>query len=181
VSNRKAVTGLESPHPLLERLPAILQDDPFMAPFTGALDTVLAPAMSAIDCLSAYLDPMLTPEDFLPWLAQWLGVTLDENWSIDKRRSLLAETARMCEWRGTSTGIAELIRLHLGVEAEVEDSGGTSWSAVPGSDPPGQWPPRLLVRVRVADTATVDPRRVESVVADAVPAHVAYTVEVVGS
>jgi phage tail-like protein len=36
------------------------------------LHEVLAPVVATIDCLGAYLDPALTPEDFLRWLGGWV-------------------------------------------------------------------------------------------------------------
>ena len=39
----------------------------------GALDEVLAPVLSTLDNLPAYLDVATTPDDLLPWLAAWLG------------------------------------------------------------------------------------------------------------
>ena len=56
------------------------QDDSFALGFTAALDEVLAPVFNSLDNLDSYLDPELSPEDFLDWLAGWLGLVLDEDW-----------------------------------------------------------------------------------------------------
>jgi hypothetical protein len=65
-----------------------------------------------------------------------------------------------------------------GGDVEVLDSGVSAWSDRPGAEVPGTGPPQAVVRVRVADPSTVDARRLRTAVLDAVPAHVAVTVEV---
>jgi hypothetical protein len=70
-----------------------------------------------------------------------------------------------------------LIRLYTGAEAELVDSGGTSWSATAGADPPGGAPPLLIVRVRAA--ADLDLDRLDKIVATAKPAHIPHRIEVV--
>jgi phage tail-like protein len=54
-------------------------------------DTVLAPVHAAIDDLDAYLDPALTPPDFLEWLGGWLGLVVDRRWPIRRRREFVAK------------------------------------------------------------------------------------------
>ena len=69
MSTRGLVAGLDAAHPLGWLLPAMYQEDEFAQRFTGALDTVLAPLVTALDNLDAYVDPALAPPDFLEWLA----------------------------------------------------------------------------------------------------------------
>jgi phage tail-like protein len=181
---RGLIPGLVSPHPLGLSLPALYQEDEFTQRFMAALDDVLAPVPMTIDNFSAYLDPLITPVDFLPWLAGWVGLELDENWSEEQQRRLVAEAAVLYQWRGTRRGLVELIHHYLGVEEaaiEVTDSGGAVWSVAPGTPPPGSAQPALVVRVRVADPGSIDRARLERLVATAKPAHVAHEVEVVAA
>jgi phage tail-like protein len=175
---RGLIEGLESPHPLGQALPALYQEDEFTQRFTAALDEVLAPIFCTLDNLEAYFDPRLAPGDFVAWLAGWVGLTLDEHWPVDRQRALIAQAGELYRWRGTARGLAAHIALYTGTEPEVVDSGGCEWSATPGSTIPGTAEPRLTVRVRVPDPATVDQRRIEAIVAAAKPAHVLHEIEV---
>lgn len=59
-------------------------------------------------------------------LADWLGTRLDERWSADKRRRMVAAAHRLHEMRGTATGLAELLSLRLDAPVEVFEPDGTS-------------------------------------------------------
>jgi hypothetical protein len=65
-----------------------------------------------------------------------------------------------------------------GVEPELTESGGAAWSTESGAPLPGIPAATLHVRLRVPDPGAVDVRRLEAVVAGAVPAHVTCRVEV---
>jgi phage tail-like protein len=60
---------MPSPYPLIEYLPAVFAEDRFLVRWTAAMDDVLAPIVNIIDCLPAYVDPRLAPEDFAGWPA----------------------------------------------------------------------------------------------------------------
>ncbi|MDP8969725.1 MAG: phage tail protein [Actinomycetota bacterium] len=175
---RGRIPGLDSPHPMGLTLPTLYQRDDFAQRLVAALDEVLAPVFVTLDCLEAYFDAQLTPTDFLQWLAGWVGVALDENWSTAQQRALVADMVQLYGLRGTVRGLRELLATTTGAEVEVADSGGTTWSGVPGGALPGSPEPRLVVRVR---EGTADLQHVEQLVAQAKPAHVPHVVEEVGT
>jgi phage tail-like protein len=175
---RTSVTGVRSPHPIGERLPAVYLDDDFTQRFTAALDGVLAPVFTTLDCFAGYLDPRLAPEDFLDWLANWVALDLDEGWSPEQRRALIAKAVELHRWRGTRRGLAEHVRLLTGGEVEVTDSGGCTSADRPNAPLPGTGPAQVVVRVRVPSLESVDQRRLRAAVSDVVPAHVRITVDV---
>jgi phage tail-like protein len=178
---RGPIEGLDSPHPLVAALPGLFQEDDFAQRFTSALDAVLAPVFCTLDNLEAYFDPRLAPRDFVVWLAAWVGLTLDENWPVERQRALIADAAQLYRWQGTARGLAAHVALYTGAEPEVVDSGGCTWSATPGGSLPGTAEPRVTVRVRVPDPSTVDRRRIDAIVATAKPAHVIHEIEVLQS
>lgn len=177
-SERRAVPGLASPLPLGGRLPSIYADDDFACRLAGAFDEVLAPALSTLDCLDSYWDARLAPADFLDWLARWLAAEPPAWLPVERRRELVARAVGQHAVRGTVHGLAEQIRLVFGVEAEITDSGGASWSAVPGEPVTGPPEPWLTVRVQVADPASVPLVALRALVEANCPAHVPCTVEV---
>ena len=150
-----------------------------MVRFVSAFDDVYAPILGALDSLAAYFDPALAPEDFLAWLATWVGVDLDDEWDVDTRRRVIADAARLHRQRGTAAGIRAVLEQALGAEVTVADSGSCSWSGKPGTDPQGSTPPSVTVTVTVDDPKSVDVRRVEALLEDVCPAHVARHYSVV--
>ena len=176
---RGLVEGLDSPHPIGLRLPALYADDDFTQRFVSAFDAVLAPIFVTLDCLPAYFDPLLAPEDFLDWLADWVGLVVDESWTVERRREVVSHAVELHSWRGTRRGLAKHVRLVTGGEVEITESGATAWSARPQTRLPGSDRPALHVRVRVPDPAKVDTRRLDALIAGSKPAHLPHTVEVV--
>lgn len=171
---RGTIEGLESPHPMGVGLPALYQQDEFTQRFVAGFDDVLAPVFTTLDCIDAYVDARLAPADFLAWLAQWVGVTIDETWPESRQRDLVVRMVELYGRRGTVAGLRELVRITTGTEAEIVETGGVSWSAVPGGEPPGGSPPRLTVRV----DGPIDRKWMTALVCEATPAHVVVNVEV---
>jgi phage tail-like protein len=175
---RRTVDRLPSAHPIADVLPGVYLEDEFVRGLTRGLDTVLAPVFLTLDCLDAYIDPRVAPEDFLPWLGSWLGVSLDDSWPADRRRRVIATAAARHRDGGTRRGLQAYLEALTGGEVEVVDSGGTVWSDDPHVDPPGGGAPRLEVLVRVEDPSTVDTERLREAVRAARPAHLPFTVDV---
>lgn len=177
---RAIVPGLASPYSFGALLPAVYQEDEFAMRLMTAFDDVLAPCVSTIDNVERYFQPELAPPDFVEMLASWVGVELDETWSDQSRRALVAEAAALYQVRGTVAGLKRHVAIYAGVEPEIEESGGCAASQTSGGALPGSNRPFLLVRVRVADPDSVDTRRLSRLVASSKPAHLPHRVEVLG-
>lgn len=176
---RAAVAHLPSPHPIGPTLPGLYHNDDFAQRFVSAFDEQLAPVFACLDNLDAYLDPWLAPEDFVDWLAGWVGLVLDENWSLDRRRAVVARAVELYARRGTVSGLKDQIALFTGTTPEIVESGGVAWSTTPGSELPGSSDPQFTVRVRAEDASSIDVRRLEGIVAAAKPAHLVSKVELI--
>jgi phage tail-like protein len=174
---RGVVAGLETPHPLAAALPALYQDDELAQRFLSAFDDVFAPVLCTLDNIDAYFDPLLAPVDFLAWLGSWVGLTIDENWPPERERALVAEAARLFRWRGTVKGLAAHLALYLGTSPEIHETGGVSWSAIPGAPIPDA-AAHLTVIVRVPDPASVDMARIHAIIVASKPAHVTHELRV---
>jgi phage tail-like protein len=177
---RGAVPGLGTPYPIGTLMPAVYQEDPATMSWTAGLDDVLAPVISTLDCVGAYVDPMLAPADFLLWLADWFATALDENWPLRRQRSAVARSVALYRQSGTVAGLRALVELVTEAEVEVTDSGGVVWSQQPNTPPPGRDEVAVDVRVQAAPGAALDLRAIDELVAAAKPAHVAHRVEVWG-
>ena len=74
------------------------------------------------DKMTRQLSPFLVEEDYLPWLASWVGLTLDEGWSAEKKRSFLARSARLFTVRGTAQCLTEMLEAFTGVTPAIEEN-----------------------------------------------------------
>lgn len=175
---RAAIPELPSRYPIGAQLPSLYASDHFAQRFTSGLDVVLAPILSTLDNLAAYLDPYLAPEDFVSWLALWVAVDLDPDWPAPARRMAVAEAVSEHRWRGTARGLVERLRRFAGVHARVYDGGGVAWSTTPGSPLPGQASREVVVEVWPAGPDPVDEQWVATLVASACPIHLTSTVRV---
>ncbi|HEX4061760.1 MAG TPA: phage tail protein [Streptosporangiaceae bacterium] len=178
---RGGVEGLGTPYPLHTLMPALYQEDSFTLRLTLAVDQVLSPVISTIDCLEAYVDPMLAPDDFLQWLSSWFGERLDQEWPAARRRRFVAECVELFRTRGTVAGLRRQLELGTGGRVEIAESGGVSWSAKPGGELPGEDVPRLAVRITVEDASAVDEKAIAALIRAAKPAHVVHRLEVLSS
>ena len=173
--SRATIDDLPSTRPIASYLPAMLQADDFCVRFTQGLDPVLAPVLSTVDNLDAYLDPWLTPLDFLGWLAGWFGIELDATWAEERRRGLVANALELGRWRGTVAGLSLLVQLYTGEGVEIDDGGGVTASDDPDAPLPGRAARTVVVRATSGDG--VDTDRLARLVRDAVPAHLSVRCE----
>ncbi|MDP3083271.1 MAG: phage tail protein, partial [Rubrivivax sp.] len=92
-------------HDWLRRLPQLYSRDEAMR---SLLQRFLAPPAGLVDDLArqsdqrqALLKPRSAAAAALPWLANWIGLVLDERWSDAARRQFIAEAAWLFRLRGT--------------------------------------------------------------------------------
>ena len=178
---RGMVPKLPNPVPLVTRLPAILQEDDFLNRALPAFDDLIAPVYSTLDNLEAYVRPEYAPADFLEWLAGWVDVDLDEEWTEEQRRRIVADAAMLHRRLGTPGGIRDVLQLAAGPDAtvDVEESGGTSWSTDPGGPLPGSSEAVVVITITVPSGDPADlARRFERVTAGVVPAYLSTRLSV---
>lgn len=146
----------------LQYLPAIFQRKPapgeerslflgqFLLPFEKVIDS-FGEVLAVVD---RFFSPAFTPaQDFLPWLATWIALVLDEEWDEDKRRQLLGEAMELYQWRGTVYGMKRYLEIYTGLgpdDIDIRESRrpagmqigvtsriGFKTNAPPGAPPPG--------------------------------------------
>ncbi len=105
-------------------LPAVYREDEIQASF---LDRYLANAEgflskieSQIASAEAYFDTRTMPEEYLQWLASWLGAALNNEWSEQRKRLFIDHAELMFRWHGTRIGLQAAIKL---VIDECPDAG----------------------------------------------------------
>jgi phage tail-like protein len=99
----------------LRYLPAVYQQDPvsqeFLERFLSMFETVFSGLEATIERIPEIFDPELTPHEFLDWLAQWLDLGIEEEWSPSVKRRLITNASRLYQLKGTPTGLAEFIEV----------------------------------------------------------------------
>lgn len=175
---RSHVGGLESPYPIGPTLPAMFADDDFAQRFVAGIDDTLAPVLSTLDNLPAYLDPWTAPPDFLQWLSQWVGVDAESTWPEERRRAVIARASDLYAWRGTARGLAESVEAVTGVRPEIRDSGGVAWSQQAGATRATSVRAGVAILLRVPDPGAIDRAHLDALVRAAVPAHLPVHLEV---
>jgi len=105
---------------------------------------------------------------FLPWLASWVNLVLDENWPIQKQRELIRSAVELYRWRGTKRGLREYLRIYTGVEPEI----------IEHFTPADGGPYTFTVIIRVDDPSAVNEALVRRVIEAEKPAHTTYNLRI---
>lgn len=74
-----------------------------------------------IDQIYTYFDLDRAPLDFLPWLASWVDLVLDESWSEEKKRNLIKIATELYKWRGTAKGLKYFLDWFGEVEVKIKE------------------------------------------------------------
>lgn len=105
----------------LDYLPGIYRDNEFLGRFLLIFQSILEPIERTVENIPLYLDPRMTPPEFLPWLASWVDLVLDPSWPEARRRELVALAAELYRWRGTRKGLSEYLRIYTGKAPEITE------------------------------------------------------------
>jgi phage tail-like protein len=103
----------------LRYLPALYQADELMGRFVMLFESFWSPVDGQIDNLPLYFDPKMTPPDFLPWLASWLNLVLDERLPEERQRRLIQAAVSLYRQRGTRQGLQEYLEIYTGGQAQI--------------------------------------------------------------
>jgi phage tail-like protein len=124
----------------LGNLPAIYRNGScgnFLIRFLALFETFFNDVEGKIDNLSALFDAEAVPKDFLPWLAGWFALDLDDEWDEEKRRRIIASAFEMYGRRGTVAGLREALRVFAGLTAIIDEPlAQSSWWGLPFADSP---------------------------------------------
>jgi len=105
----------------LEYLPSVYHQDPFLGQFLLPFEQVFAGFGDLLSAIDRFFAPVLADSDFLPWLATWVALTLDEDWDEAKRRRLISEAVGLYRWRGTVRGLKDYLKIYTGLEPDIRE------------------------------------------------------------
>lgn len=170
----------------LKFLPGMYQEDPFLKRFLMIFESVLGPIDRSIANLPIYTEPELAPEQFLPWLAQWVAVTLDSAWPVERQRALIANAVEIYRWRGTKYGLKLHIQSYTGHEPLIAEyrsgfvlgkESGMGWTTQLLNTPPN--PLLFVVTAPVDNPRAINAAILRQIIEEDKPAHTTYRLRVV--
>lgn len=161
----------------LQYLPAIFHEDPFVGRFLQAFEAVLSgpdvagqPGLETlIGRLAGYFDPQTTPEEFLPWLAGWVALSLRADWDAATKRDFIREIVPLYRLRGTQAGLQRMLEIYTREAATVDDA---------FDDPPHFFHVKLTLSDADADRLRVKQEIARAIVDQEKPAHTFYALKV---
>lgn len=125
----KALRAEYPTHDYLRRIPKVFSRDEqvasFLRRYLATFEGVLGELEAKADARAMLLDPRSAPSEILPWLASFLGLTLDERMARaprpggrveDVRRQLIVEATWLFRFRGTVAGLRRFLEIYLGTE-----------------------------------------------------------------
>lgn len=125
VDRRGDIVVYVSKKSLINYLPSVYQatngltKENFLKEFLWIFTHLIEGATRKINRINEYFSPLETDVPFLPWLAGWIGVTLDENWDELKKRRVLRDGAQLYGDRGTIACLVTTIKLFTGIDVTV--------------------------------------------------------------
>ena len=103
----------------VEHLPSLYEQDNFMGRFLMLFESFWGPIDQQISGMHNYFDPDLTPARFLPWLASWFDLALDDNWNEEQQRELLNSVMWLYRRRGTRVALQRYLEIFTQNPVEI--------------------------------------------------------------
>ncbi len=148
----------------LRYLPVIYQDNEFMGRFLLIFESIWEPIERRQDQIAMYFNPHTCPPGFLPWIADWLALSINTDWPEQRIRRFIAEAMDLYRWRGTRYGLERMIEVCTGIAPQI-------------TEPPGQ-PFVFQVAMKLPQETDVDRDLIEQLIVAHKPAHTGYTLEI---
>lgn len=127
---------------LLDYLPAIYHEDPFLNQFLLAFEEVLLGRVSdtnfpakgieqTIAQLPKLFDPNQTPDPFLDWLSGWVAFSGRADLQPIQQRAFISQVISLYRRRGTKENLQELLKIFVRGEPIIREPGGTEFQVGP--------------------------------------------------
>ncbi|PPT06353.1 NHL repeat domain protein [Geitlerinema sp. FC II] len=111
----KLLTGLEDEtQPGLEEILDGISDPTSTAPKLAGIHRYFRPG-------PGLEDSQRTNEAFLEWLAGWVALSLQDNWTAEEKRRFIAEIVPSYRKRGTKAGLESVLTAYTGMGANVRE------------------------------------------------------------
>ena len=105
----------------LKNLPEIYEKDHFTSRFLMLFESFWKPISQQIDQVEYYFDPDLTPPDFVPWLASWIGMPLDNSLPMERMRALIKQAIMLFQCRGTYQALITYLEIYTDGQVHINE------------------------------------------------------------
>lgn len=85
-------------------------------------DKELTGISETIDTIHKFFYPDTKYPEFIDWLSSWVGLVLKEDWSIQKKRDVIARIIPIYRMRGTKRGLEEYLNIYIDGEIKINDN-----------------------------------------------------------
>lgn len=176
----------------LQYLPEIYESDDFTSRFLMLFESFWKPVNQQIEQVDAYFDPDLTPPEFIPWLASWVGLPVDESIPLERMRALVRNATFLFQRRGTKQALSTYLEIYTTGQVEIVERRAANFILGAGSVLGNEialgtqnQPNTVLIQLKVPAaelertrySAQTYQRKISALVRELMPAHVLYEVE----
>lgn len=174
----------QPPSSYLAYLPAVLQEDEFIGKFLLAFEAILSGVSGStvtgfeqkLTSIHQYFSATTTPEEFLPWLAGWVALSLRDDWEVTVKRDFIQQLIPLYRQRGTQVALKELLKIYLRKQMTTSAS---EYVEIIEFD---EIPHYFQVQLRI-DTQDLEEYRRKETIARAIieqekPAHTIYSLQI---
>jgi phage tail-like protein len=125
-TGEKVVLGV-SRESFIKWLPSIYQRTDingrnFVRELLWVIQHLFSSVEETLDVIHNFFDPYEAPEKFLPWLASWSAMILDEDWPLSKKRRLIRKAIELYRIRGTVKGTKLFLSMFTGHEPIIREN-----------------------------------------------------------
>jgi len=100
-------------------LPEIYHENDFLNRLLMLFESFWKPIEAQIRQSDVYVDPQMTPPEFLPWIASWIGISWDESLPAERKRALLHSAVELYQARGTRQALIDYLKLYTQGEVDI--------------------------------------------------------------
>ena len=104
----------------IEFLPAVYREVDFIGRFIKIFEQTYQPIMDSFNVMWANLDPLTAPKALLPFLAHWVGWSVEASWELPQQRRLIRRAIELYRWRGTRKGLRLYLHLYTGLPLDED-------------------------------------------------------------
>lgn len=110
----------------IDYLPAIYREEPYskdlLERFLSIFESIIFEIDYTIEHIDRIFDADFAPPEFLSWLASWLAVPVDKDWTEEKKRLFIRHAVSLYKKRGTREGLSESIELFTGIKPLIVEN-----------------------------------------------------------
>jgi len=103
----------------LQNLPEMYESDDFTSRFLMLFESFWKPISTQIGQMDTYFDPAITPPEFLPWLASWIGLPVEESLPVERLRAMIKQAILLFQYRGTAQALKTYLEIYTNGQVSI--------------------------------------------------------------